>query len=372
MNVSHIVKILEAIAPPSYAEDWDNVGLLIGSHDWRAERLLLTIDLTEAVLAEAIDVKAQMIISYHPPMFEPLKALTDMDPRQRIPLKAAMSNIAVYSPHTALDAAPGGVNDWLAEGLGPGDIRSLESCRTLPESEQCKVVTYCPADVVDRLRNALASIGAGHIGEYDLCSFEIQGAGTFMSRPGARPAVGKAGVFERAEEVRLEMVCPTAALGLAVLTLREFHPYEEPAFEIYKLESRPERHIGPGRRIVLDQKTSLKQIADRIKGQLGIGQLRAAVRPNPTRHYQTIGVCAGAGGSFLDTAIEQGCELFLTGEMRHHRVLRAQARGCTVILTGHTNTERGYLKPLRQTLISRLPNLPVMISKRDVDPLRVM
>lgn len=372
MSVNRVVEVLESIAPPRYAESWDNVGLLIGSRRWAAERIMLTIDLTEEVLQEAIDADAQMIVAYHPPIFEPLKALTDDAQTQRIALQAARAAIAVYSPHTALDAAPGGVNDWLAEGLGPGDVRALECQRSLPESEEFKVVTFCPADAVDRLRNALASIGAGRIGAYELCSFEIEGAGTFLGGPGAEPAVGERGRLERVKETRLEMVCPGAALGLAVLTLREFHPYEEPPVEIYRLYPRPERRIGAGRRVVLDQKTTLAQLVQRSKKQLGVEQLRVAPGRDAPEDYQTIGLCAGAGGSLLDAATEQGCELFLTGEMRHHDLLAAQASGCTVILAGHTNTERGYLPELRRKLIDRLPGLTLTISKRDADPLTVM
>jgi len=372
MNVGRVAEIIESIAPPAYAESWDNVGLHVGSRCWAAQRVMLAIDLTAGVLQEAIDDGVQMIIAYHPLIFEPLKALSDASDKQRIALEAAGAGIAVHCPHTALDAAPGGVNDWLAESLGPGDVRALQCHLTLPESEQFKIVTFCPPDAVDRLRNALASVGAGRVGDYELCSFELEGFGTFLGKAGAKPAVGQTGVFERVEEARLEMVCPGAALGLAVLTLREFHPYEEPPVEIYKLQRRPQRHIGVGRRVVLDQRTSLKQLVERVKARLGLAQVRVAVRPNTARRYRTIGVCAGAGGSLLETVLEQGCEMYLTGELRHHDVLAAQARGCTVVLAGHSNTERGYLKRLREQLVSRLPGLSVTLSKRDADPLRVM
>ncbi len=372
MNASHVVEVLEEIAPKEFAEAWDNVGLLIGAGCWSADSLMLTIDLTDEVLHEALAGEIQMIISYHPPIFEPFKALTDATERQRLVLEAAAAGIAVYSPHTALDAAPGGVNDWLAEGLGPGDSRALETYKSLPESEEYKVVTYCPSDAVEKVRNGLAAVGAGRIGNYDLCSFEIKGAGTFLGSERSRPVIGHSGVMERIDETRLAMVCPSAALGLAVVTLREFHPYEEPPIEIFRLHPRPQRNVGTGRRIVLDRKVSLKELVERIKAQLSVKQLRVAPGRGAPRRLQTIGLCAGAGGKLLATAIEQRCELFLTGEMRHHDVLAAQAQGCTVVLAGHTNTERGYLKKMRRTLENRLPNARIAISKRDSDPLRVM
>jgi len=369
MHVTHVIEALESIAPLEGAAEWDNVGLLIGSGTWPADVVMLTIDLTEAVLMEAVEAGAQMVVSYHPPIFEPLRALTDRTPKESIVLEAAHRGIAVHSPHTALDAAPGGVNDWIAAGLGAGDVRSLEVHPSLPESQQCKLVTFCPAEAVDQLRKALAAIGAGRIGPYELCSFEIAGTGTFLGGPGTSPAVGRSGRLERVDEIRLEMVCPAASLALAVTTLRLCHPYEEPPIEIYGLQPRPERGRGHGRKIVLDAKVPLRTLIERAKQRLGVDRLRVAVSPKAPRQYGTIGLCAGAGGGLLESAIDQGCELFLTGEMRHHDVLAARSRGCTIMLAGHTNTERGYLKVLRRRLAKALPSISVSVSRRDGNPL---
>ncbi|MHC4827290.1 MAG: Nif3-like dinuclear metal center hexameric protein, partial [Planctomycetota bacterium] len=257
MQISRVIEVLESIAPPEYAAEWDNVGLLIGSAEWDAASLMLTVDLTRSVLREALNAGTRMVVAYHPPIFEPLPRLTEATAAQRIALEAAREGVAVYSPHTAMDAAPGGINDWIAEGLGSGDVRALEPQPTLPSSEQCKLVTFCPADAADRLRSALATGGAGRIGRYELCSFEITGTGTFFAGEGTEPRVGRKGALERVEEVRLEMVCPEASLALAVTTLREFHPYEEPPIEIYRLQPRPQRGVGEGRRVVLDRQQPL-------------------------------------------------------------------------------------------------------------------
>ena len=362
----------ETIAPPQYAAEWDNIGLLAGSGEWEADSILLTIDLTDAVLDEAVNAGAKLIVSYHPPIFQPLKSITDASPKQRIILNAIASRLAIYSPHTALDAAPDGINDWLAQAFGTGDVRALQSYEFLPESEQCKIVTFCPADIVDAVRNGLASVGAGQIGKYQLCSFELPGRGTFFAGDGAKPTLGVRGAMQVVDEVRLEMVCPKAALALALATLRQFHPYEEPAIDIYPLHSRPLRHIGHGRRVMLDQAVTLKSLAQRLKQNLGLKRLEVAVGHDAPARYTRIGVCAGAGGSLLQDAIDQGCQLFFTGELRHHDVLNAQAQGCTVVLAGHTNTERGYLKVLRKRLNDVAPDVNVSISRRDANPLRSM
>jgi putative NIF3 family GTP cyclohydrolase 1 type 2 len=197
MNVQNIINAMETIAPLRFAADWDNVGLLIGSRGWSAQSVMLTIDLTEPVLEEAVSAGAQMVIAYHPPIFSAIKSLTDETGGSVVALKAARAGVAVFSPHTALDAAPGGVNDWLAQGLmtsnSRGDVRALKVMSDLPESEQCKIITFAPADSVEHIRNGLAAVGAGRIGEYQLCSFEIAGKGTFLCGDDANPSVGRRG-----------------------------------------------------------------------------------------------------------------------------------------------------------------------------------
>jgi putative NIF3 family GTP cyclohydrolase 1 type 2 len=184
--------------------------------------------------------------------------------------------------------------------------------------------------------------------------------------------VGKVGELERVPEVRLEMVCSRSSLALAIAVLRQFHPYEEPPIEIHALQALPQRGTGEGRRVVLDQPVGLKPLLKCIKSHLGVEQLHVAVADSAPRSFQTIGLCAGAGGGLLSMALAQSCQVFLTGEMRHHDVLAAQAAGCTVVLAGHTNTERGYLKVLGSRLTEHVPRKSIVISRRDADPLRVM
>jgi dinuclear metal center YbgI/SA1388 family protein len=378
MFVHDVANALQTIAPLDFAAEWDNVGLLLGSRAWRADSVLLTIDLTSAVLREAIAGKANMIVSYHPPIFQPWKSITDATHMQQIALEAIAARIAVYSPHTALDAAPGGVNDWLARAVAGGrgdvrgDVRALDGLALQPESQQCKVITYCPQESVEQIRNGLAAVGAGNIGEYRLCSFEIAGMGTFLGGATTRPAVGQQHVLNRVNEIRLEMVCPERALALAVMSIRQFHPYEEPPIEIIRLQPHPQRNIGQGRRVVLDQAIGLDRIVSELKSHLSVSHLQVALAENGAREFKRIGLCAGAGGSLLNAALQEECEVFITGEMRHHDVLHAISRGCAVILAGHTNTERGYLRPLQERLEQMLPDVRIQISSRDADPIADM
>ena len=367
MKTQHLISAFEQFSPPYLANDWDNVGLLVGAPDWSADTILLTIDLTEAVLAEAIAMKANAIVSYHPPIFEPLQSVTDKTFKERVVLDAIANNIAIYSPHTSLDVTRGGVNDWLTSGIGEGDVRALRPFGNLPPDEECKLVTICPEDNLEELRLALASVGCGRIGQYEQCSFSTKGTGTFIGKEGTNPTHGVPEELQKVIECKFEMVVSKASLSLAIQALRQFHPYEEPAIEVIELAERPRREMGVGRRIMLDQPMQLDELARKLKKHLGIGYIRVApaTGKDDRATVHTIGLCAGAGGSVCELAIDDGCEVYITGEMTHHRVVAATARGCTVILTGHTNSERGYLPKLKEQLAEYLPEATIAVSSAD-------
>jgi len=368
-TVGTISAAIESFAPASLAEEWDNTGLLLGGTTWPAERVLLAIDLTMPVVEEAIAGEAGMIIAYHPPIFRAIRQLTDSTPRQRAVLAAARAGVALYSPHTALDACIGGVNDWLAEGVGQGDRRALRAAAVQPATEAVKVVVYCPVEAVERVRNGLAAVGAGRIGNYEQCSFELEGFGTFRGNERAHPAVGAAGRLERVGEVRLEMVCPEVSLPRAMEIVRELHPYEEPAIELYRLLPRPRRASGLGRRVTLDQPVMIGDLLWRLRDHLdaATNAFSVATPGNHESTVRTIGLCAGSGGALLEDALAQGCDAFITGEMSHHETLAAVERGCTVILAGHTRTERGYLPRLRDRLQTIVPATTFTVATADTE-----
>lgn len=379
MLVQDLVSAMRRIAPLRYAEGWDRVGLQVGSLSAElAGPVLLTIDLTEPVIEEAVAMGASAVVAYHPPIFRSLDSVTDASPKERIVLTAARAGIAIYSPHTALDAAPEGVTDWLCEGLSGGEGKIAGDCRALephPEGADTptvKLVTFVPERDVETVRNALASAGAGRIGEYTLCSFGAMGTGTFLGSERATPAVGEAGKLEMVAECRLEMLCPKRNLALALQTLRRFHPYEEPAVDIYELAPQPRRRIGAGRRLVLDQPVTMRELGTRLRTFLGTARVQIGPAGDPDAKVRTLGVVPGAGETLAPLAAREGCEAFVTGEMRHHQVLAAIHDGMHVLLAGHTNTERGYLPRLASRLGAELPGVECRISGRDRDPLMVL
>ncbi|MEM9064929.1 MAG: Nif3-like dinuclear metal center hexameric protein [Planctomycetota bacterium] len=380
MRVSDLVEAIESVAPTSLAEDWDRVGLQIGRPAAELSGpVLLTIDLTEEVAAEAIGMGASAILAYHPPIFRGLDELTDATAKGRILLGLIEKAVAVYSPHTALDAATGGVTDWLCEGVAgapsgriAGDVRALTPDRS--GGARVKIVTFVPEADAEKVRNAMATAGAGQIGNYKVCSFATPGEGTFLGGAGTDPVVGHAGKLEQVPELRLEMVAPARSAALVVETLREFHPYEEPPVDVYPLEPEPRRGIGAGRRLTLDSPATLEQIGARLREHLRRSRLRFALPEGRAddEPFRTVGVVPGSGSELADTAIGEGCELFVTGEMKHHEVVGATQRGLSILLAGHTNTERGYLSRLAPRLSGMLGGHEVRVSEKDRDPIRVL
>jgi dinuclear metal center YbgI/SA1388 family protein len=347
MKLNDLMQQIQTLAPLSLAEPWDKVGLQVGDAQQNVRKALLCIDLTPAVVKQAISAKAQLIVSYHPPIFEPLKTLTPGDWKTRALLDCVKHGIAVYSPHTALDAAPQGLNHWLANGLGEGEQRVIKHASP---QKQGMLVVFVPLAAANGLREALSQAGAGQIGQYTSCSFGVLGEGTFKGDDRSNPTIGQPGQFERVEELRMEMVFPWAIKDRLVRTLYEHHPYEEPAFNMYELAStvRATQSAGQGRVLTLDKPVTLETLTQRIAKHLGVKHVDVTPAVDKRGRIRTIGLCVGAGGSLLSEAGE--IDAFFTGEMRYHDVLAASQRGIHILLAGHVQTERPFLPEYRKML----------------------
>lgn len=364
VRVEEVCSVLEAIAPPALAAEWDNVGLLIGERSAAVRRLLLTIDLTGRVLREARQARAGMVMAYHPVIFKPLARLTAED--SPAAYAAARMGLAVYSMHTALDAAPGGTNDVLAEAVGLSDTSPL--VRSM-RSGQYKVVVFVPPGDLPRVAEAAFATGAGRIRNYSECSFCTPGIGTFRGGRGARPTIGRAGRREEVEEWRLEMLVPKGKLAEVLEAVRGVHSYETPAVDVYPLQDAP-AGAGMGRIGRLPRPASLKALIGRVKRALRVGKLLVAGgSAGPVR---TVACCAGSGGSLFRSAIAAGAEAYVTGQMRHHDALAAAAAGLAVICVGHSNSERITLPRLAGRIREALPALKVSVSRADRDPFEIV
>jgi dinuclear metal center YbgI/SA1388 family protein len=361
MKLSALLDILEQIAPLKLAESWDNVGLLAGDPAANISRVMLTIDYTAEVARETKAAKCDLVIAYHPPIFEALKRLKAGTPV----FDAIAAGIALYSPHTALDVAEGGTNDMLADVVEMLDRAPLR-ISTAP-STQYKLVTFVPPDKIEKVSNALFRAGAGRIGNYTSCSFSSPGRGTFFGDSTTNPVVGQRGRLETVNELRLETIVPIAQIEPVIRALRAAHPYEEPAFDLIPLATAP-GGLGMGR-IGAVKPISRARLFARIKRGLGIKHLLIA-GPS-TGGVQRAAVCAGSCGNHLNDAIAAGADVFLTGEVRHHDALKAAAAGMSVVCALHSNSERPVLRRLKLKLEEQAPKLKVQISPSDRDPFMV-
>jgi dinuclear metal center YbgI/SA1388 family protein len=364
MLLSDLVTALNNIAPTRNAESWDNVGLLVGDPSQDVSKVMLTIDYTEEVAAEAQGAGCDAVVAYHPPIFEPLKRVT----APSVVFDAIRRGVAIYSPHTALDVVDGGTNDMLADVLGlPPERSPLRLAQT--KASLLKLVTFVPEKDAERVSRALFEAGAGRIGAYTHCSFQIKGTGTFFGEEGkTKPAVGESGRLEHADELRVETVVPMSKAEAVIRALRASHPYEEPAFDLNQLAAPPEG-LGQGRIAKFDEPVERKELFERIKRGLGVGHLLVAGPTEGTARRAA--VCAGACGDLLNDAIAQNVDLYLTGEMRHHDAIKAASADVTVVCVLHSNSERSVMTRLKARLSEMLPALPVVISQSDRDPFSI-
>lgn len=360
MKVSDLASAMEAIAPSSFAASWDNVGLLVGDPAAPLSRVVLTIDCTRQVVAEAAAAgSGGAIVAYHPVIFEGQKRFNAGSPA----FEAARAGLSVYCPHTALDVAEGGTNDVLADVLGMRGRTPLRAAEA-PEAP-LKLVTFVPAGHVEDVSRAVFASGGGRIGQYTSCSFRASGTGTFFGEPGSTPVVGQAGRLEEAAEVRLEILVPSGSVGLIVKALRAAHPYEEPAFDLVRLAP-PPSGLGLGRVGAVDAAPA-GVLVERIKHALRLEHVLVA--GSLDREVTRAAVCAGSGGDLIGDAIAAGAHLMLTGEVRHHDALRAVARGLVLVCTRHSTSERSALAQLARRLSERLPGVVITASAVDQDPL---
>jgi dinuclear metal center YbgI/SA1388 family protein len=360
---------LEEIAPLGLAQEWDNVGLLAGDASSPVRRVLLCIDLTAAVVDEAIAGGVDLIMAYHPPIFRPISRLhghgTGTDAHV---FRCVAAGIAVYSMHTALDAAEGGTNDVLAGLCGVEQTQAIEHAE--PGPPQCKVVVFVPAESADKVAGAMFEAGAGHIGDYEMCSYRLAGEGTFRGSESTKPAIGTAGQFERVAELRIELVAPRAAVPKVIEAIRESHPYEEPAFDVYPLSPTPVRGIG--RYGDLPEPITLAALARRLETATAAPCVQ--IVGDPDQKVTRAVICAGAAGSLpfgmggSAGRTLQATDVIVTGEMRHHDALTVQRHGCGAITLGHWASERPALTPLAERLTTLVPTVDVQVSAADREP----
>lgn len=361
-TVADLITHLESLAPAELAADWDNVGLLLGDASAPANRVMTCLTLTPEVAEEAVAENAGLVVTHHPILFRGVKRLTTATSEGRMVLALARSGTAVFSPHTSLDNATGGINDLLARRLGLVDVSPL---RFRAGEQQVKIVVFVPDSDLTGVSDAMFAAGAGHIGQYSECSFRLAGTGTFFGSDSTHPAVGQKGRREEVSEWRVEAVCSEGSVPAVVAAVRRAHSYEEPAFDVYPL--RPQAlGLGEGRLGRLARPAALAELVQSVK--LGLNASHVQMVGQADKRIERVAIVCGAGGEFLGDAVKAKADVFLTGEMRFHDYLAARAQGIALLLPGHYATERCGVEELAERLQAHWPEVVVWASRRERDP----
>jgi dinuclear metal center YbgI/SA1388 family protein len=366
MKIKDIAAAVHKIAPLELAQDWDNVGLLIGSPRQDIKNILLTIDITRDVVAEARRLKTDLIVSYHPVIWDGLKKITTDGPAGVV-YNLIRHGIAVFSIHTALDSSIGGVNDALAEIVGIQDGKPIGDYVDTDLGEIYKLVVFVPINAAAKVSGAVFAAGAGKLGNYSHCGFQAQGTGTFLPLEGARPAIGEKGKLEKLPEVRFETIVPTEKLDDCIAAMKKAHPYEMPAFDCLKL-CNPRPKFGLGRVGKLFQPMRVEQIIGKLKRRTGAKAV--GIIGDSRKLAKTAAVCAGSCGELINSVVVAKIDLYVTGELKHHQALAAQEAGLTCVCLSHTVSERFMLKKLASQLQKEVKPVTIRISKKDADPFK--
>jgi len=332
VNGHEVIQLFEQFSPKAFAMEGDKIGLQIGALNQPVQNVLVALDVNEQVVDEAIAKNAQLIIAHHPPIFRPLQKIATDTPAGRIIAKLIKHDIAVYAAHTNLDIAVGGVNDLLAEALG---LQNPEVLVPTYEDTLKKLVVFVPAENAEQLREALGNVGAGSIGNYSHCSFSGAGEGRFLPGENTNPHIGVKGKLEAVNEVRVETIFPQSIEKKVLQAMIKAHPYEEVAYDVYRLENKGVT-LGLGRIGQVDE-TTLGDFAERVKEALEVGTVR--VVGDLDSKVKKVAVLGGDGNKYYSQAKFRGADVYITGDIYYHTAHDAMMAGLNMIDPGH-NVEK--------------------------------
>lgn len=360
VSLTQICDALEAYAPLTYQESYDNCGLLVGDRNSAITGALLSLDCTEEVIDEAIRKNCNLVIAHHPIIFGGLKRLTGSNYVERTVIKAIRHNVAIYAAHTNLDNVRAGVNRKIADKLGLVRQRILSPKRGLLR----KLVTFAPASHAGQVRDALFAAGAGNIGNYSECSFSLQGQGTFKGNDQTNPFLGQKGQRSTEEEQRIEVIYETHREGQILAGLRKTHPYEEVAYDIYSLEN-SYQDVGSGMVGELETPVSETEFLGLLKRVFGAG----CVRHNPLlgKPIRKVALCGGSGSFLLKSAIYSGSDIYVSADFKYHEFFDAEGK-IIVADIGHFETEQFTPEIFSEVLSEKFTNFATYLSETHTNP----
>jgi dinuclear metal center YbgI/SA1388 family protein len=364
MNLKEIISVLEKTAPPVLQESYDNSGLLIGDADEPVRKALITLDVTDHVIDEAVSSGCDLIIAHHPLIFKGLKKLTGSSQTERLVVRLIRENIAVYAMHTNLDNVDSGVNYKLATVLGLGHLQILSA----GAGSLKKLVTFCPVDHSEKVREAMFLAGAGHIGDYDSCSYNLTGVGTFRGLEGTDPFVGQKGELHVEPETRIETIVPDYRLDAVVSSMMQAHPYEEVAYDIYPLDNTDPK-TGAGMMGELESPVSALEFLKQVKKTLSSKALKYS-GPLDGK-IKKVAVCGGSGAFLIGTAFRSGADIFVTGDVKYHDYFEFAGK-MIVADAGHYETEQFTKALIHDILKKKFPTFALQISEVNTNPVKVL
>lgn len=364
MKVADIVKYLDSIAPPALQEPYDNARLICGDPGMKVSEVLVSLDCTEEVVQDAIDKGCNMIVSHHPIVFGGLKSFTGKNYVERTVMKAIKHDIALFAIHTNLDNVHTGVNKQICDVLGLVDEKILAPKKGLLK----KLVVFVPMENVEDVRQAMFDAGAGVIGDYDECSYNLMGEGTFKPGEGTNPHVGEKGSRHVEKEVRVEVVVPSYKLTGVLESMKAAHPYEEVAFDVYSIEN-VHPLIGSGMIARLKAPLDEKEFLLFVKKELKCGVIRHT--PLLGKKIERVALCGGAGSFLLDDAIRSGADVFITGDFKYHQFFDAENK-LVIADVGHYESEQYTMELLQSHLSKKFPNFGVRLTDINTNPINYL
>lgn len=364
MKIFEITSFLEQIAPLAYQESYDNSGLIVGDLNTEITQALVSLDCTEAIIGEAIARNCNLIISHHPIVFSGLKKITGKNYVERVIIKAIQNNIAIYAIHTNLDSVLYGVNGKIAEKLG------LQGCRILAPKNSllCKLVTYAPVAIADKVRQALFDAGAGNIGNYSEASFNSTGTGTFKGNENSNAFVGEKNIRHYEDEIKIEVIYETYKSGAILQTLRSNHPYEEVAYDILAL-SNLHQQVGSGLVGTLPQAMNEQEFLVYLKSVMKVSVIRHTELLGKT--VKTVAVCGGSGSFLLGNALAAKADVFISADFKYHEFFDADNK-ILIADIGHFESEQFTPELLLEIITKKFPTFAIRLTEKNTNPIKYL
>ena len=361
-NIKEIVNFLESIAPKSLQEEYDNSGLLTGNIDHKVHNVLVSLDVTEEVIEEAIKKQCGLVIAHHPVIFKGLKSITGKNDIERSVIKAIKNDIAIYAIHTNLDNVKTGVNKKIGEVLGLTNLEILSPKKHVLS----KLTTFVPKDASNKVLTALSDAGAGNIGEYKKCSFRIEGKGTFEPSDSANPYIGEKNKLEEVVEDRIEVIFPSYKEKEVLIALNKAHPYEEVAYYLHLLENY-DQEVGSGMTGELNLEMTANEFIQHLKKQMNLEVVKHTKKPG--KKIKKVAYCGGSGSFLISTAIKKQADVYITADIKYHDFFMAENK-IWLMDIGHYESEKFTKELIYEFLREKFANIAINLSEINTNPIR--